>query len=236
MMKTRHKVISLLLVLFIGGGIVVYNIVGSLDKIIKVAVETYGSEISQADVSLDKVVLDLENERITLQGFQLGNPEGYLTPYAMKFDQISIQLDIQSLTENTIVINEIKIDQPSISYESKLSGSNIDILLNNVESFAGNSEEKSSGKKLLIEHFYLINGEVSVSHSVLKGKQLTTVLPDIHLQDIGKDKGGATAGEVARKIIAKVRTETISAVSSLHLDKLTDSIKKVGDKLKGLFQ
>ncbi|MFQ5661418.1 MAG: hypothetical protein ACE5GZ_13430 [Gammaproteobacteria bacterium] len=74
---------------------------------------------------------------------------------------------------------------------------------------------------------------MSVSHSALKGKKLTAGLPNIHLQDIGKDKNGASAGEVAEKIMTSIKSGVSSVADVLNLDKLTGVIT---DKVAGAKQ
>jgi len=72
---------------------------------------------------------------------------------------------------------------------------------------------------------------------------VTAPLHEIHLKDIGREEGGATPGEVVEKIIGSVRSESVSAVAKLNLDKvkqaggaIKEGLGKAGDKIKGLFQ
>ncbi len=86
------------------------------------------------------------------------------------------------------------------------------------------------------------------------GKPLSAVLPKIHLKDIGKRSGGASAEEVAQQLLASLTKGIGSAVGKLDLGKLKDvgaalkekaggstekvkeSLGEAGEKLKGLFQ
>ena len=55
-------------------------------------------------------------------------------------------------------------------------GSNVDILANNAKSYSGNetkSNKSDDAKKIIIENFYVNDGQVSLSHKFLKGKQLS---------------------------------------------------------------
>ena len=52
----------------------VFFVFSSLDSLIKEAVETYGSEIIQAEVKLDGVELDPGSGRGALKGLMVGNP------------------------------------------------------------------------------------------------------------------------------------------------------------------
>jgi hypothetical protein len=60
----------------------------------------------------------------------------------------------------------------------------------------------------------------------MQGKTLSASLPDIHLTDIGKKKGGATAGEVAKKVFDAISKGVESAVAKVDPRKMLDSVKE----------
>ncbi len=68
-MKVRYIIISGLIVAVVAMGLVAYKVWGSLDKIIEVAIESYGSEIIGADVQLDNVSLNLKCRAGCLERF-----------------------------------------------------------------------------------------------------------------------------------------------------------------------
>lgn len=260
-MKAKNILLLTVLLLVVGGGIFIYRIFGSLDQIIQAGIEKYGSEITQTDISLAGVSLDLANGQAALQGFNMTNPQGFKTEYAVKFEQVKVTLDIDSITKDPIIIKEILIQNPTIIYELASDGSNIDRILANIAAYTGSGQEQTTsdnGPKLIIEDLYIKDGQVSISHSALKGKMLTSALPDIHLEDIGKEDEGATPAEVANEIMSSIKSGASSAASAVNLDKLTGAIRhgtsgaiekskavgssvkegvgKAVDKLKGLFQ
>ena len=47
----------------------------------------------------------------------------------------------------------------------------------------------------MINNVIVKDGKVNLTMAVLGGKQITAPLPDIHLKDIGKEKGGATPAQ-----------------------------------------
>ncbi len=231
--------------LLIGGGVVVVIIVAvvifvisSLDSLIKTAVEEFGSKVTKTQVTLNEVEISTSGKG-TLRGFTMGNPAGFKTPSAAKLGEISIDLDVASATSDTVIIHEIVLAGPEITYEIGSGGSNFDAIQKNVKEFTGGGSkggsggaqkeaaaEEEGGKKLIIENLYIRGGKISVSAGFLAGKSMTVPLPDIHLKDIGKDKGGATPGEVIEKIMAQVSKSAGSAVSSLNLGKAMDAAKE----------
>ncbi|MDP6477679.1 MAG: hypothetical protein QGG38_04985 [Nitrospinaceae bacterium] len=90
-------------------GVGLFFLVSSLDKIITHAVETFGSDITQAKVSLDKSKISPSAGKGALKGLTIGNPKGFQTDNAFALGQVSLALDMESITEPTVVINEIII-------------------------------------------------------------------------------------------------------------------------------
>lgn len=229
--------------ILIGGGVVVvliaavaYYLYSSLDTLIQAAVEKYGSEITQAEVTLDGVELDLVSGRGALRGLTVGNPEGFETPSAFELGAISIELDIGTIASDAIVIKKIVIDKPGVTYELSGDGNNIDAIRNNVDAYmakhglakgGGEAEkEQDEGPKLIIENLYVRDGTVSVSATILKGKSMTAPLPDIHLKDIGKEEGGASPGEVVERVMTSLGDGASKAVGGLGVGKTLDSLKQ----------
>ena len=242
--------------LYIGGVILVllaiglYYLYSSLNSIVKAAVEKTGSEATQAQVKLKDVNIEITSGKGALRGLTVGNPSGFKTDKALGLGEISVQVDIGSVTKDTVVIKEIVIAAPEVTYELGSGGSNIDALQRNANSYAGAGKGKAEksgggqGKKLVIEHLYVRNGKVSVSAAELQGKTLSAPLPDIHLTDIGKKSGGATAGEVAQQVLTAVGQAATRAATSLpDVGKLVGSAKEeaagaakgAGGGLKKLF-
>ncbi len=240
--------------LLIGGGlvgglivviaIVLFFVVSSLDSIIKAAVEKYGSEVTQVEVRLDKVKVSITSGEGTLRGLTVGNPEGFKTDRAFSLGEISVALDVGTATQNPVVIKEIVISAPEVTYELRSGGSNIDVILRNVNAYAGTGKGKAKekapskgddqeGRKLIIQHLYVKKGKVNVSATILKGEKLSAALPDIHLKDIGKQKGGADPSEVVEKVVRAISQSAGKAVGALNLDKMVGSAKEAVAGMKG---
>lgn len=225
----RKLFIGLAVLLAIIIGAVVY-VMGSLDSIIKTAVETYGSEITQADVSLRSVKIEPTSGKGSLSGLTVGNPKGFKSDSAFRLGEVSVSLDIATVTEDTIVIREIVIDSPEITYELGAGGDNLRALQKNVDDYAaqfaseGGSDDASSqdsggGPKLVIENLYVRGGKIEAVIPGLGGeKKLSASLPEIHLSNIGKDDGGATPGEVVKKVMGAVTRGAGKAVAALNID------------------
>ena len=228
--------------LFGGGGIVVviagviYFVISNLDSIVKEAVERIGTEVTKAKVTLDEVEISTTSGKGALRGLTVGNPAGFHTDNVFELGEVSITVDTSSIGSDIIVIKEILIAGPKVTYELGSDGSNVDAIKKNVEAFTGGSsgggsssgagDDGGEGPKLIIENLYIKGGEVNVSATFLKGKKLGSPLPDIHLKDIGKEEGAAEPAEVAKQLIDAITKGAGDAVSGLGLDKMMEGIGK----------
>ena len=220
----------------------------SLNLIIKHGVETFGPEVTRTKVNLEKSNISLLSGKGHLKGLFIGNPKGFKTKSAFNMKKIKIAMKVSSVFSDRIIIDEIVVDAPEVTYEMSGDGSNINIILNNVQSFARQHKSeppkatrkktkkaKKGEKKIQINNFIVKNGRVHISMTMLKGKKISVSLPDIHIKNIGTGKEGKTASEVFEEIFNVVNKDISSTVSGLAKD--GDSIgKKVIDKLKGLFR
>jgi hypothetical protein len=203
-------------------GVFMY-VLSSLDDFIQEAVQTYGSEITKTKVTLDQVEIDLTSGRGALRGLTVGNPQGFNTPSAFVLGSISITIDSSTISDDVIVINEIAIDGPEVTYELGENGNNIDTIKSNVEAYMaqfgeGGAANDDKGPKMIIDDLYIRGGAVNVSASFLGGKTLESVLPDLHLEDIGREEKGAWPQQVAEQVIAAITEGTNSVVSGLDLE------------------
>ena len=232
-------------VLAVIGVIVVVFFLSNLGSVITKAVEVFGSEVLQTEVSLMETEISPTSGKGTMRGLKVGNPKGFETASAMEFSEVILGLDVATLTKSTVVVNEIVIDAPQFTYELGSDGSNIDAIKRNIDTSMGSANGGSSaskpespksdsgdGKKLIIEKFILRDAKVNVSAVGLGGKTLTVSIPTIQLNDIGKDKGGASPGEVAKKIFDSINQEIGKAVSGLGLGKAKDVVEGVASDLK----
>ena len=251
------KVLIVLGVLLVLGAIAVMLVVGNLGGIIKGVVEKVGSDATQAPVTLETVDISLSSGTGRLENLVVGNPASFESDYAMSLGVISVDIDTSTLGSNPIVIKEIVIEAPQVIYEVALGSTNIGTIQENVEAYAAklgagggggdqpasDDEAAGGGTKVIIENLYIRNVRVAVSASFLGGKDAGATIPEIHLKDLGKSDGGATAGEVAAKILDALSDAVIDVVADLDIEGMADALKghgegllnKAGEGIKSLF-
>lgn len=194
----------------------------NLGPIVKISVNTYGPKITDTEVRVDDVSISIFASEAKLKKFFIGNPKGFKSPIAMKVESVFVNVDKGSLKGNTLIINKIEVVGPEITYEKKGKTDNFKTLLSNVQknilksrsSSKQQTEKEGEGKQLIIRNFILRNGKVNLVMSmpggVLGDKSISAGLPDIHLKDIGKKKGGASPAEVFKEIFAALHAKITS--------------------------
>lgn len=237
--------------IMIGSGVVVAAVIAmivlvilNLGGIIKTAVETYGPPITKTEVQLGSADISVLSGSGSLDDFLLGNPKGFSMPSAVECDTIRVSVNTDSLTTDTIVINEIYVDGPIISYEKKGGTDNFQTIVNNIKKTVASekkqtqkpAEEKQatetgSEKKIVINNFIVKNGKINVGGSLLKvfgDKGVGIDMPDIHLKDIGKDKETSPA-EAFSQILAEMTGGVTGSVTQFG----KELQKQVGKAVEG---
>ncbi|NIO10146.1 MAG: hypothetical protein GTO40_19930 [Deltaproteobacteria bacterium] len=191
---------------------------------------------------MDGAKVSITSGEGALRGLTVGNPAGFNTKQAFSLGEIMVALDVGTVTQNPVVIKEIVIAAPEITYEVGTKGSNIDVIKRNVSAYGGGSKGKAKttttsepsdkeSRKLVIQNLYLRKGKVNVSSTLLQGQKVSAGLPDIHLKDIGKAKGGATPEEITKTLVTLITQSSIKAVGTIDPNQLAGSAK---DALLGI--
>lgn len=249
--------------LTIGLGVLIVGIIAiivlailNLGSIIKTATETYGPRITKTEVRLGSADISILSGSGSLNKFVLGNPEGFTMPNALTCDTIWIKVVKESLTTDTIVIEEIIVDGPVVSYEKRGNADNFQTILNNIkqtvasEKKATPAEQENTGseKSIQINNFIVKNGHINLGGSLLDAfgadQGVGIAMPNIHMKDIGKDKK-ITPAEAFALVLAEMTSGVTGTVTQLArqlsetLGKAVGGVgegaKSLGSTVKGLF-
>lgn len=243
------KILIALIVIVVIVAAGLFYIWQNLGSLIKTAVEEAGSQVTQVKVSLKEADAgNVTQGALALRGLVVGNPSGFKTDSAFQLGEISVKVDPATVTSDTIVIKEVIIGQPHVTYEFGAGGSNIGTIQKNVEKFSGGGKaggaapaDGGAKKKVVIENLYVRDGKVDVSADFLQGQKTGATLPTIHLKDIGKSSGGATPAQVAEQVIAAISKAATGTVAKLDVGAIKDALNKelgakMGDVQKTLEQ
>ncbi|MFQ5740715.1 MAG: hypothetical protein ACE5JX_17060 [Acidobacteriota bacterium] len=239
----KRILLILAAVIMIAAGGVVWLLYSRLDSIVKSAIEHYGSEATGTTVQVDSVHISPSTGRGTLRGLRVGNPEGFSSKDALGFGEITVQIDISTLTSQPIVIDEVLVDEPRVNYELNSSRqSNIDVIRKNVEGHRGEGTGggDSTPTRLLIKKFSFQNGEIEADMSAIGAKEVKADLPTVRLENVGAPDG-ATPAQIGKTVFGAMAKQISQAVTRKGLmglieEKLGQSGEAVKDLLKGILK
>jgi hypothetical protein len=242
--------VAAVVLLAVGVGVFLYS---SLDSLVKKAIETVGTEVAGVPVSVSEVQIKLGEGKASIKGLSVGNPKGFTAPHAFRLGEIAIALDTGSVTGNPIVIKDISVASPEVTYETGAQGSNIDAIQRNIaaktggggksEPAASSSSSSDGGKKLVIDRLALTGGTLKLA-TPIPGAQASAKLGDIVLTGIGRSQGGASSAQVAEQVLGALTKGALKSVQNMGLGGLVDGVAGkagsvvpggAGDALKGVF-
>lgn len=229
--------LALALIVYVGGQFF-------LGSAVEAGVNRMGPRITQTKVNLDDAALSPLSGTGTLSGLAVGNPAGWSDANAFYLGRVHLEVEPASVFKDTIVINRLVIEQPEITYETRVVSSNIGDLLKNIEASVGGGQDKpddpnATPKKFIVKHFQFQDGKVTLG---VGPAALPLALPPIELKDLGVAEGGLTAGQLAVAITRAVLPNIIAATASAGgkiggaLGGSTgDAVKQASEGLKKLF-
>ena len=231
-------------ILWIAGILVVLFLVlqYALGTIVRQAVVAAAPSLLGTDVSIRSVHARIFSGIVAVDGMVVGPPEGF-DANVFELSKFNFDLDTSSLLRSSepIHIREIRIEDPKVAYEIKgLGNTNLKAILDKLakaeeEEKRKPDEEKSEGRKVVIDRFLFQGGEVKVA--LWDGKGAGVALPDIELTDIGKKSGGATGLEVTGQILRQISVGTVKAAAEAVGDVAgfaADVVKDVGGAAAGV--
>jgi len=231
------KLLIVLCVLVLIAGVVLFWLRGNLDGLVQSAIANYGSAMTGATVKVAGVEIKTTDGKGTLRGLVVGNPSGFKTPHLLKADTIEVEVDLATLPKDVVVIKKIAVIAPDVIYEKGAGQTNIDALQKNIASYLGPSQSSGPGKKLIVNEFIVRGAKAQASAAFMGEKTVSVNLPDIHLVDLGKDKGGISPGELGQEITNAMEKRLMGSIS---FDKLMGTVGgivgKAGTAIKGLFK
>ncbi len=230
--------VALVLVIAVGGTL--FYLVSSLDSLVKNAIEKYGSEMTGTAVRVESVRIELAAGKGTIRGLTIANPAGFSTAHAFTLGEITLDIDPGSVTGDPLVIDEIAIRAPQVSYEMNAQAqSNLVVINNNLSAYSGGgggggssdatASDDAAETRLSVVRFEFEKGQVAANTSAVGGKDGSLSLPALRMNDLG-GKQGMTGAELGKKVLSAYTTQVVKAVGSSQIGRLLDD--KLGDKLE----
>ncbi len=229
-------VVSFVMMILIAIG-TAYWLRNNLDRLLKQAIETQGSQMTGVPVRIGSVKISALDGRGELSNLVIGNPLGFKSLYALKVERVLVEIDIATLTKDVVVIKRIEVVAPDVIYEKGATATNFDVIQKNIATALGSSGDKKNGKKIIVDHFGLRGANAQVSAAFMNGKTVGVSLLDITLNHIGQQQNGVTPDEFGQIIAGALRHKLTGAYSfERALSATGEALGKAGNAVKDLFK
>ena len=220
----RKKILKIALIVIAVLAVILLLVLWQIDRIVATSTRTVGSALTGTRVDTSGVSIKPLAGAVKITGFEVGNPENFHKERAIQIDTFHVDVDMGSVFTDKIEIEYLELSGVEINYEYILGrGSNLDIILKNVEKNTGADKktaeqkpEKSSAqsekatqedktqKQLVIRKLILKDIKVTVSAKALKSSLIIPMIP-IEMENVGEGKDLAgTISEVLSRIITEI--------------------------------
>ena len=231
-MKTGSKItLFTLSLVVIAIGASVFYVINNLDSLVKNAIEKYGSEATQTAVRVESVKITLKEGSSVIKGLSVANPAGFEAKYAFSLGEIGNKINIESLSKDVIVIDDITIRAPQVYFEmNQQRQTNLNELKKNLLGTAPDSTSKKQTKsqskepKFILKRVHFSEGKISAKVVPLDNKEYQLKLPEILLRNLGGSKG-ATAAQLSHEILSVLSDRALAEVKKKGIGAELDKIK-----------
>ena len=181
-------------------------------------IRTVAPPVLGVPVKVKWVSLSFLRGRVGVHGFEIGNPEGFNTPYLLHAGKVVVDLHVPDLLHGKTHIEKLHVIGPHVWYHRKLTESNLSVLLDGLdkrfpkdEKEEDESKDKKKEKKpVVIDHFLFDEGTVGVKF----GAGVEVPLAKVELNDIGRD-GAFMPVQIVRVVLGAVFDSVLHAVSAV---------------------
>ena len=244
MFKWIKRIIILVILL----AVVAFFAIGKgVNTVVKSGIEKGGTHLTDVPVTLKGASVAIMSGGGSLSGLKIANPEGFKSDAAITVENATITLEPGTLMSKKMVINELKLQQPAITYERTLSGSNLDKIMEAVQAKIPATGEDSDEVRFQIDDFQILQAKVKLGLTALGGNGMEFTLPDIVLKDLGKDGPGLTGAELTKEIMKTVLSSVLDKATGQGLSGFSEALKgalnsentqtgETIDKAKSLFK
>ena len=234
-MSLRGAILGFLIIVIATAVAGAWWLYASRDALVKRAIERYGPEVTGVSVKVKAVKIEPVDGRGAITGLEIGNPKGFSAPHALTLGEVRLAVDPKTLTSDVVHVEEISFESPSITYERGSQGDNLSTIQKHIQSqlpkSRGSAEAKKEDgapqRKFIVDQVHVRKARVSY------GGMVNADLPDVHLRDLGKKRGGATAAEIADEIWTEL-SRTAIARAPAAIEGLRDKAKDAAERLRGL--
>lgn len=178
-------------------------------------------QITGTGFAMEKCSVNPWNGTVRISGVRLDNPEGYGSSPAFAVRNLSLDVSLAALLDDTIHVKDLLIEDPFVSYFPHNGTNNFDLIAANAknsldrdddeapvspkpgtaakeaEDVTEEIDEETSEMRFIIDRARITGTKVKILKS-----DLLPPLPvmDLELKDIGKKSGGASFAEIVKAL------------------------------------
>ena len=230
----KKIVVTTLLIIVIAIAGSIFYVVNNLDELVKSAIEKYGSQATQTSVLVDNVKINLQDGAAAINGMTVANPAGFQAPLVFSLAEVGSQINLASLSEDVIVIDDVRVRAPKVFVEvDKDNKINLNVLKNNIVNMLPQNEAiqepaseagASSEVKLIIHRILFEQGFIDARVVSLDNKNFKLNMPSFELNNLG-GKSGATVAVITQQILKKLTDIALAEVKKKGIDQQLDKLK-----------
>lgn len=219
--------IAVFLVVVIAG--LLWFVFSQLGTLVKYAIETGAPPALKVPVKVGSVSISYSGTG-TIEGLEIGNPEGYNGPYAIRVGKAELALDTSSVKSDKAVIRHIHLLNPEVNLIAGTGGTNLGQIAKNAQAVAAqatgapaapasapaspapaNSTGSGDTTRLQVDEILISGAKLNASAGLLPGASANATLPDIKITGLGAGPEGITSAELAAQVLTRITEEAVKA-------------------------
>ncbi len=177
-----------------------------LGHVVEAGIERVGPMVTRVPLEVDDVDISLLGGTFALQGFKVGNPEGYKAPHATTVDRTQVSAELRSLLSDEIVLHSVEVDRPALTVEFKGGATNLATLLENAR-----MPERRSEKRIRIGVLRVTEPSVELA-GLPAGQSVRLQLPDIELTDLSAGGEAKSPAELIAAVLEAIQEKVLAAI------------------------
>jgi uncharacterized protein involved in outer membrane biogenesis len=163
------------------------------------AIEQQGQAMTGTEVTVKDTTWTKESGLFVVTGLEVANPPGFAKGAALVVPVIEIAVDPASLEREVVEVKRLVVSGPRILYAAGKGGGNFDV----IEKTLRQAVPQAGARRFVLRQLSVRDIRLQVTPA--GGQPGETDLLSYYREDLGKDRGGVTALEIAQMISAQLR-------------------------------
>lgn len=220
-MKKLLLVALALVVLVVGGAVFLLN---NLDGLVRNAIQVQGSNALGTEVSVGSVDIDLAGGTATLSDFSIANPDGFSNADMVRFDELSLAIDLASLNTDVIRINSIRTVNPYVLYEMQGTRSNLDAVRERFPSQPASTAPANTAQPVIAINEVSIAGIQGTLQSDLLENPVNVNLGNVVIPPV-QGTPEQLAQQIARPLLSQLGVSAANALATAMAGMSVDQLR-----------